>query len=131
MGIGWIGSFERSDTAPPCILPPLPYPICCSDSSAAVTASVTKLITTRANIQQIAVNFILFTGSPFLVNGSIKIFFGCDFLRFIIKLFYLFISQTQGASANVEKEIHQRQMRDVQTVHDRMCRETLCIKKFV
>src|SRR3972149_2128805 len=60
MGIGWIGSFERSDTAPPCILPPLPYPICCSDSSAAVTVSITKLITTRTNKQLITVNFIIF-----------------------------------------------------------------------
>jgi len=41
------------------------------------------------------------------------IFFVCDLLRFIIKLFYLFILQIQGASANVKKEIRQRQMRDV------------------
>src|SRR3990167_5777240 len=72
IGIGWIGSSPCIDTDPPCILPPLPYPICAGGSSAAVTVSITTLITTSANTQQIAVNLILFTCSPFLVNRIIE-----------------------------------------------------------
>lgn len=69
----------------------------------------------------------------FLLFGQLSplkfTFFGCGLLKFIIKLFYLFTSKTQGVPRNAEKKIYKRQMCYVQAMYDGVCSETLGINE--